>query len=113
MICRSGGLSNLDHSLLAQYIGALGVICDDPADFFRRDLLSEAKRRLDDGVPRSSPANAGLSLALCNNRVPLTERILFKMVISPDQCSFLCVERASLNILALSCMFREKKTYNR
>jgi len=116
LITSRRGYSGVDNSQLAQYLGAIKVMCDDPRAWAgRHDLLREAERRAERGVAPISPGNAGLSLTLCTAGLKVPKLMLNRLGMVPRNstrtsaiCQDVCFERAALNVLALSCVFRDK-----
>lgn len=109
LIARSSDLSSLDHSQLAQFLAVSRIFCDDPTHFHGHNLLEEAHRRLaSNEIPALSPANAGLALALCIHGRQVSTGSPWKLAMREDRCSSHCVVRATLNILALSCMYHQE-----
>jgi len=111
LISSKDGYGGLDHSQLSQFLGALKVLCEDTRSFAGgHDLIAEAERRAARGLPPASPANAGLAITLCTAGVRVPESLLNKLLLPKvsRMCNDLCFERAALNVLALSCVFREK-----
>lgn len=104
-----------DDSTFAQFLTALQVTCHDPSDFRGLDLVAEASRRAA-AAKRRSPALAGLALPLCiaGARLPVSLRLLGlrrarapKGVRGKHLCKGLCLERASLYVVALTCITRQ------
>lgn len=96
------GPGNLDHSTLAQMIGALQTMCLDPSDFHGYDLFSEVDSRMK-RLRRTSPALGPLALALCNSHKPVGKRRIHSLGFESCQGPF-CMEKAGINIMALTCM---------
>ncbi len=119
----NGSLSAaFDDSTFAQVLSALQVTCGSPRSFRGggvADLLSEGLRRLR-AASRRSPALAGLALPLCNGGVRLGRRQIGRLRFprrrgdgARGACRSLCVEKASLNVLALTCVFKHRDAYDR
>jgi len=116
LITSRRGYSGVDNSQLAQYLGAIKVMCDDPRAWAGgHNLLREAERRAERGVAPISPGNAGLSLTLCTAGLKVPKVMLNRLGMVPRNstrtrsvCRDVCFERAALSVLALSCVFRDK-----
>jgi hypothetical protein len=103
-----GTLGNLDLSSLIQYIGVLQVNCRDPRNYFGHDLVQEAVTRLDD-ITNTAPTFGALIMTICNADAENSlkkqhfQSLAKSVPTTGNLCPF-CVERSSMNILALACL---------
>ncbi len=109
----------MDDSTLAQSLSALQATCHWSGMVAGVDLLKEAERRMDEASQRS-PALAGLALPLCNHGIKIPRKQVRRLRFPRSRrrrgggiCRSLCLEKASLNVLALTCIFKHKDEYTR
>ena len=98
---------NLDHSSLAQMIGGLQTMCLNPSNFHGYNLLGEVEERLR-RLRKTSDALGPLTLALCNSHKPVGRRRIVSLGFRACEGSF-CLEKAGINIMALTCMSKINK----
>eukprot|EP00095_Tigriopus_kingsejongensis_P000648 maker-scaffold552_size138156-snap-gene-0.25 protein:Tk00648 transcript:maker-scaffold552_size138156-snap-gene-0.25-mRNA-1 annotation:"PREDICTED: uncharacterized protein CG3556-like" len=110
LVSGGGGLENIDHSLLAQFVGAFQLACLDIEDIYGHNLVEEMIKRLHRQLPISVSLGP-LVLGLCNHgsTVPLRSINFLKHFIHEKaekrrDYQLYELERASLNLMALKCL---------
>ena len=88
-------------------IGALQTMCLNPFDFHGYNLVGEVENRLQ-RLRRTSDALGPLTLALCNSHQPIGKRRISALGFRTCEESF-CMEKAGINIMALTCMTKINK----